>query len=319
MATVKAHKTIVCLGRETTYGTAFKTPTVKLPDMMDYTFGNEQIVLPQKTQTLAPMVNTSYDGRNAPTVTLSGVLTDTHEELLGAFFGATTGAYVIAAADIAADAAGYSYTIVQAVPAASDDLGDGVVATGCRLETLSITKNGAYIGYTATFKAKTIDDMVGLSTVGDSWILTGITDTTYPELTPFLWQDTTCSLLDTAAVTKLNTFSLDLTNEFVDDDLSFQNGETRTSLAKCATTGTLTAEWIYDTTSDATAYDNLMSQTPQTDNIILTDGTATWTIATEGQYTDYAKPDKDKCLFTGNFTKQLMGSSAVVPITVTIT
>ena len=315
MSTIQAGKTIVCLGRETTYGTAVTTPTVKLPDMMDYTFGKEIITVPQKTQTLAPMVKTSQPGRAMPTVTLTGILTAEHEELLGAFFGATTGAYVIAAADIAANAAGYSYTIIQAVPAASADLGDGVVALGCRLESFNISKNGQYVGYTAVFKAKSIDDQVDLST----YVPTSITDTTYPELTPFLWQSVTCSLLDTTAVTTLNTFSLDLVNEFVDDDLSFQNSATRNSLVKCGTTGTLTAEWIYDTVKDATAYDNLVSQTLQGDSIILTDGTAVWTILTEGQYADYTKPDKEKCQFVSSFTKKLMGSSAVVPITVTIT
>ncbi len=313
MATVTAHSTIVVLGRETTYGTVFTTPTVKLPDMMDYTFGHEVITVPQKTQTLAPMIKTSQDGRNMPTVTLTGILTDSHEELLTAMFGDTASPYVIGTSDIAKDAAGYSYTIAQCVPSASDDLGDGVVALGCRLESLNISKNGQYVGYTAVFKAVSIDDMVDLNT----WTLTGITDTTYPELTPFLWQDVTASLLDTAAVTTLNTFSLDLVNEFVDDDLSFQNSSTRTTLPKCGTTGTLSAEWIYDTTSDATVYDNLLSQTPQTDNIILSDGSNTWTFATEGQYLTYSKPDKEKCLFVSSFTKQLLGTSSVVPITVT--
>ena len=313
MSTIQAGKTIVCLGRETTYGTAFTTPTVKLPDMMEYTFGKEQITVPQKTQTLAPMVKTSQAGRDMPTVTLTGVLTAEHEELLTAMFGDIASPYVIAAADIAADAAGYSYTIIQAVPAAAT-LGDGVVATGCRLETLNFSKNGQYIGYTAVFKCVSIDDQVDLS----AYVLTGITDITYPELVPFLWQDATASLLDEAAVTKLNTFSLDLVNEYVDDDLSFQNSATRKSLPKCGTTGTLSAEWIYDTVKDATAYDNLLSQTPQTDVVQITDGTAIWSIITEGQYTDYTKPDKEKCLFVSNFTKSLLGTTAIVPITISI-
>ena len=314
MSTIAANKTIVCLGRETTYGTAFTTPTIKLPDMMEYTFGKEQITIPQKTQTLAPMIKISQAGRDMPTVTISGVLTADHEELLVATFGDVASPYVIAADDIAANAAGYSYTIIQAVPAASDDLGTGVVATGCRLETFNISKNGTYIGYSATFKAVSVDDQVSLS----AYVLTGITDTTYPELVPFLWQDTTASILDTAAVTELNTFSLDLTNEYVDDDLSFQNSATRKSLSKCGTTGTLSAEWIYDTVKDATAYDNLLSQTPQTDTIILLTGDKRWTIVTEGQYTDYTKPDKEKCLFVSNFTKSLLGTTAIVPITVTV-
>jgi len=312
-ATVAAHKTIVCLGRETTYGTAFTTPTVKLPDMMDYTFGKEQITVPQKTQTLAPMIKTSQLGRLKPTVTLTGVWTDTHEELWVACFGDTANPYVIAAADIAANAAGYSYTIVQAVPASSSDLGDGVVATGCRLVSLTLAPNGGYIGYTAVFDAKSIDDQVDLNT----YTLTGITDTTYPELVPMLFKNVTASLLDTIAVTNLLTFNLAITNEYASDDICFQNSSTRISQPKCGTTGVLTAEWLYGTENDQMVYDNINNQTPYTDNIILTDGTNVHTIATEGQYTAYNKPDKDKCLFTSSFTKELKGTTAIVPITVT--
>jgi len=314
MAVVTASNTIVGLARETTYGTAVTTPTVLIPDMMDYTFGNEQITLPQKTQTLAPMVNTSYEGRKVPTVTLSGVLTYSHLELLTAMFGDAATPYVIGTDDVATGAVGYSYTIIQAIPVASDDLGDGVLALGCRLETLNFTKNGAYIGYTATFKAKSIDDNVSFGAYTAT--------TTYPELVPYLWQDVTCALMDDTPITKLNTFSLDLVNEYVDDDLSFQNSETRNSLEKCATNGTLTAEWIYDTTKDAVVYDNLLSQTLKTDVISFVNAVATWAITTEGQYTDYSKPDKDKCLFTGNFTKQIAGktaATAVAPISIAIT
>ena len=315
MATVSSNKTIVVLGRETTYGTVFTTPTVKLPDMMDYTFGKEIITVPQKTQTLEPKIKTSQSGRNMPTVTLTGVLTDSHEEFLVALLGDTATPYVIGAADIAANAAGYSYTIAQCVPAASDDLGDGVVALGCRLESLNISKNGQYVGYTAVFRATSIDDMVSL----DGWTLTGITNTTYPEYVPFLFQSVTASLLDTSAVTKLNTFSLDIVNEFGDDDIAFQNGSTRIIDPKCGTTGTLTAEWIYDTAKDATVYDNLVSQTTQTDVISLVNTGGTWAITTEGQYTDYTKPDKEKCLFVSNFTKQLLGDSSNTALSIAVT
>jgi len=317
MATVEANKTLIVMGRETEYGTAFTTPTVKLPDMMEYSFGVAGIEVPQKTQTLEPKIKTSQAGRKSPTVTLSGILTENHQELLVAFFGDTAGAYVWQTSDVAADAAGHSYTIVQAIPLASGDLGDGVVATGCRLETLEISKNGEYVGYTATFRAKTIDDMVDLS----SYTLTGISNTTYPEITPYLWQDVTCSLLDTAAVTNLNTFGLTLTNTFMDDDPAFQNSQTKVRDYICSSGGQLTAEWVYDTVKDATVYDNLYSQTTQTDIITLVgDGAISdWAITTEGQYQEYTKPDKDKCLYMGSFTKQLLGDSSNTALSIAVT
>jgi len=250
-----------------------------------------------------------------PTVTLTGILTESHEELLTALLGDAASPYVIGTADIAAGAVGYSYTIAQCVPSATDDLGDGVVALGCRLESLNISKNGQYVGYTAVFRAKSIDDAVDLS----SWTLTGITNTSYPELVPFLFQNVTASILDTSAVTTLNTFAFDFTNEFADDDLAFQNSSTRNLDPKCGTTGVLTAEWIYDTTKDATVYDNLLSQTVQTDVISLISTAGTWAFTTEGQYTDYTKPDKEKCLFVSNFTKSIMGDSSNTALSIACT
>jgi len=190
-----------------------------------------------------------------------------------------------------------------------------VLATGCRLETLEISKNGDYIGYTATFRAQTIDDMVDLSS-GQSWALTGVTDTKYPESTPFLWQDTTCSLI--GALVKMNTFSLTLTNTFMSDDLAFQNGQEKTRDYICGSSGVLTAEWIYDTTHDATVYDNLYSQTCMRDVITITNGLVSWTITTEGQYTDYTKPDKENCLYVGGFTKQLLGDGSNTAISIAV-
>jgi hypothetical protein len=314
MSALEANKTIIVIGRETTYGTAFTTPTVKIPDMMEYTFGVAGIDVPQKTQTLEPKIKTSQEGRKSPTVTLSGILTDEHEEFLVAFFGDTASPYVWGTSDVAADAAGHSYTICQAIPAASDDLGDGVQATGCRLESFEINRNGDYIGYTATFRAKTIDDMVDFST----YTLTGITDTSYPELISFLWQNVTCSLLDTVALTSMNTFGLSLTNTFMDDDPAFQNSQTKGRDYICSSGGQLTAEWIYDTVSDATVYDNLFKQTTQTDVVSIINANKTWTFTTEGQYQEYSKPDKESCLFTGSFTKQLLGDASNTALSIAV-
>ena len=312
MANVVASKTVIVMGRETTYGTAFTTPTVKLPDMMDYTFGEEQVIVPQKTQTLAPMIKTSQLGRIKPTVTLKGIWTDSHEEMFVACFGDTATAYVIGTTDLAPNAAGYSYTIVQAVPASSSDLGDGVQATGCRLVSLTLAKEGEYIGYTAVFDAKTIDDMVSL---GD-YTLTGITNTTYPELTPMLFRQVTAELHDTGTASNLLSFNLTITNEYASDDICFQNSQTRISQPKCGTTAILSVDVLYDTVFDAVVYDGLFNQTTYTDEIVLTDGTNTHTITTEGQYTAYSKPDKEKCLFTSSFTKELTGTASVVPISI---
>jgi len=320
MATVAGHGTIVTMGRETTYGTVFLTPTVKLPDMFEYSFGDSQVTVPQKTQTLEGKVKTSQSGRKSPTVTLSGVLTYAgHEELLKAFFGQVTGTpYVFMITDVAISTAGYSYTIACTVPTATSNLGKGVVALGCRLETLEISRNGDYVGYTATFRAKSIDDQAT-----HSWVLSGLTDTdsTYPELAPFLWQDVVVSLIDDGQAAA-NTFSLTLTNTFADDDINFQNKQTKQKDYKCSSGGVLTAEFLYDVTADAIVYDNILNQTCYADQIILYesgDATDYWTIATEGQYIEYSKPDKENCIYVSSYTKQLMGDGDNKAISIAIT
>ena len=309
MSNLNAHKSLIVIGKETSYGTTQTTPEKKFPDFFEYEFGVAQVSVQQKTQTLEPKVSMSYAGRKSPTVTLTGIMTDEHEIFLKAYFSKSSSNYAWQTDDN-----DYSYTIAQAFPSASDNLGSGVVATGCRLQNLTINRDGDYVRYNAVFRAKTIDDQVDMS----GWTLTAITNTTYPVLTPFMWKDVTCSLLDTQALTNLNTFSLNLTNEFTDDDIAFQNSQTKTRDKVCSVSGELSFEWIYDTTADAQVYDNIFSQTLNTDNITLVNTNKSWAIATEGQYKDYKRPDKDNCLYVSSVTKELRGDNSLTAISISV-
>jgi hypothetical protein len=302
------HNTIVLVGKETAYGIAQTTPEHKFPDQMEWDYGVSQIEIPQKTQTLEPQSNESKQGRKAPTVTLRGVLTADHEWLLQAYFNKTASAYGWQTSD-----GGFSYTIMQAYPASSSDAGDGIKAVGCRMESLTINRNGEYVGYEATFRAKSITDNSDFSTL----TLLTITDVTYPDQRPFLFQDiTTVSLID-GAVTAFNTFSLTLNNEFADDDISFQNSQTRTIDTVCSTSGELSYTYIYTMATSARMsafYDDTLGA----DNFSITDGTNTWAITTYGQYSAFSRPDEDKCIYTGDVTKMLMGDATYKAITITV-
>lgn len=303
------HNTIVLVGKETAYGIAQTTPEHKFPDQMEWDYGVSQIEIPQKTQTLEPQSNESKQGRKAPTVTLRGVLTADHEWLLQAYFNKTASAYSWQTSD-----GGFSYTIMQAYPKASDNAGDGIQATGCRMETLTINRNGEYIGYEATFRAKTVADNTDFSGL----TLTTITDVTYPDQTPFLFQDiTTVSLID-GEVTAFNTFSLTLNNEFADDDISFQNSQTRTIDKVCSTSGELSYTYIYSMATSVNINSSMYTAIPAPETFTLSDGVNSWAFSTYGQYTSFSRPDEDKCIYTGDVTMQLMGNSTSSAITVTV-
>jgi hypothetical protein len=302
------HNTIVLVGKETAYGIAQTTPEHKFPDQMEWDYGVSQIEIPQKTQTLEPQSNESKQGRKAPTVTLRGVLTADHEWLLQAYFNKTASAYSWQTSD-----GGFSYTIMQAYPKASDNAGDGIQATGCRMETLTINRNGEYIGYEATFRAKTVADNTGFSGL----TLTTITDVTYPDQRPFLFQDVGTISFIRDEIDSINTFGLTLNNEFADDDIGFQNSQTRSSDPICSTSGELTYTYIY-TMDTGEILEDLYGDLLNGDDFTLTDGANTWSIATYGKYTAFSRPDEDKCIYTGDVTKMLMGDSTYKAITITV-
>lgn len=313
MATVQRHQTLVLMGKESAYGSYQGTPTAKFACLMDYSFDYNQVKIPQKTQTLMPHLNESHLGRKSGTVRLSGVLVDEMEIFLQAALMDTETAYVFQTTDT-----NFSYSIVQAIPAASDDAGDGVVALGCRLQSLTIRKDGEYIGFEAVFRAKSIDDAVDLGAATYAVTLTGVTDTTYPEHTPFLWRSVTCDLLDAAAVLDITDLNFNITNRFLNDDASFQNSQTRQIDKICGCDAKLTYRVIYDTTADATAYDNIWGAYKE-DIFSLINASKTWVFTTWGQYTpEYAKPDDTECLYETDVTKELRGDASYAALSIAV-
>ena len=316
MATVSRHTTLVMIGRETGgYGVAMTTPEQKFACNMDYSFDYNQVKIPQHTQTLEPMLNESHLGRKSGTVRLSGVLVDEMEIFLEAALLDSDSPYTIQTkSDIAETANNYSFTIYQAYPASSSDAGDGVQAIGCRCQSLTIRKDGEYVGFEAVFKALSIDDMVDFSGL----TLTTITNTTYPSHTPFLWRAVTCDLVDSGAIADITDLNFNITNRFANDDVLFQNSQTSQIGTICGVDVKLTYRILYDTVKDATVYDNIWGAKKE-DIFSIINASATWAFTTWGQYTpEYAKPDDTECLYESDVTKECRGDSTNAALSIAV-
>jgi len=307
MAQVSKHKTVILAGRESAYGTQQTIPTEKHACMFEYDYGVQASDVGVKTQTLMPMAMERTIGREMPTCKLSGALTDSYEWLLEAYFNNIGTPYAHQTVD-----ARYSYTIYQSIPASESDAGDGIMVLGARLETLNITRNGDVMNFEASFRAKSIADGVDFSALD----LTTVVDTTAPEVTPFLWQNVTASMLD-AAYTNINDFGLTLTNTYADDDIIYQNSATKIQDIVCSSTGELTYQVIYDTVNDVAAAAEIENDLI-TDSISLVNDNATWNIVTYGRLANPSRPDAEKCIYVTDNTVTLLGDSTHDAITITI-
>jgi hypothetical protein len=307
MPQVNRHQTVIFAGKETTYGNEQTTPTDKIASMFEWDYGVQSFDIDIKTQTLAPMTIERGKGRKMPTCTLSGILTDAHRWILEAYIGDNASPLTIPAVD-----SGYSYTIYCAIPASSSDAGNGVKVTGARCESLTIGRSGDFINFEASFRAKTITDGVDLS----SLTLTTVTDTTVPENTPFLWQNTTVSLAD-ASFTKANDLSLSLTNNFADDDVLYQNQDTKVQDVVCSTTGEFTYQAIYDTVNDPSIA-TVIEDTLYAYVVSLVSSAATWAFSIYGREANPARPDGAKCIYVTDHTVTILGDSSTEAISVAI-
>jgi hypothetical protein len=311
MAQLNRHQTVILAGKEAGYGTEQTTPTDKIASMFEWDYGVQSFDVAIKTQTLAPMTIERGKGRKMPTCTLSGILTDAHQWILEAAIGDNATPLTIPATD-----SGYSYTIYCAVPASSADAGDGVKVTGARCESLTLSRNGDFINFEASFRAKAIVDWASL----DGLTLTSVTDTTTPENTPFLWQDVVVSLAN-ASYSNANDLSITITNTFADDDVLYQNSESKVQDVICSTTGELTYQAIYDTVKDPAIAALIESVDPAEifeSTISFVSDDATWTFTINGREANPARPDDAKCIYVTDHIVTMLGDSTTEAISVAI-
>ena len=259
-----------------------------------------------KTTTLEPDHEESIITSTAATVTLKGNLCTGYQWLLQAYFMKAASAYVMTSPQPAIST-GFEYTIYKYYPSVVPYYDCGV---GCVMSDLKLSgEANGIIGFEATFRAKSMER-------GTASALTGMPANT--PSTPFIFGNVTAILYDTQ--TTLINFNLNLSKNFVDDRITYQNSLTKVAEIMTGYSGTLEYSVVYDDVADAV--DAYIGDTSieVTDSIVLISGTVEWTILTYGMIADFSPPDVDKSLFEGKYTMQLATSpAAAVPITITVT
>jgi len=249
------------------------------------------------------------------TVNLKGILCAEYEPLLQAYFMKAASAYSPTypqPAQSAGTATGFSYTIAKIFVNDTTDLFDYVL--GCHLVSLNITgeSNGLVMfdstwrGTTATYGAA--------NTAGT--VITG-EPTAFTAGTPFLFSSVTATLFNTK--TTMNSFSLNLTKDFADDRIAFQNGLTRKAEFVIGYKGTMDLETIYDQQTDDTHAANVGSQTAVNNTLNIINASKTWAIVTSNRIASFELSDPDKSLFLSKFQLEIAGDGTPVePLVITV-
>lgn len=301
MANRYGRNPVVMVAKESSFGDIIKVITNKHADTLNMKKIVNSIDIAQKTGTKEPKAKQSAAGYESVEVTLEGVLTANHEWLWESLSGDAASPYVLASNVIP------SYSLFNYWNDTGTQKYD--VAYGCKMTEFSITSEGeGNVTYSATFRGKGRTMEVS-DAAADILTLTTVTDSSMPSDAPMLAPITTCEIEGTTAqITQMISGGLSVSNAPADDTIIYQNSRTMLEIPICSHSGTANFSWIYDTADDIHIYDNLVG-TLQKDTMVLTDGSATWTIVTYGKITDYDRPIPEACKIISSLTKQLMGSN----------
>lgn len=290
----------LCLvGKEATYGTEQDEYTATLPYKVEMKKSVAPIDVSLKTGSIEKQGCEMVAGYTGGSVTISGALdsgqsvTTSAAIFLEAMFQDSATPFAIPAVGTAP----LSYTIYQYF------VSDSKMhkALGCVLESFEITgSSGGTIEFTATFRAKSIEyEQTDAS----------VTSPTFACITPALYGGITIAKFGgDSNITKINSFTLSLTNVFADDAKVYQNSATKLQEILTGIEGSLTIDWNYDKVNDSDITGNIVDESVA-DSLVL-HGTGVWTIETYGKYTDYSFADPDKGIFSSNFSKTLMTKDA---------
>ena len=248
-------------------------------------------------------------GRYMPTVTISGDLTKQNAAWL--FGGITLDASQTTSFNIAGQKANYSYQFLQ-----YDTVTDTAnIFTGCTMESLSLTREGDKITFTATYRGKAITRDVDLK----SW--TGDEPVAVCE-EQALFLNTTWASFPGGIPTSVTGFTLTLTNNFVDDDTIFLNSATRAKEVVTGTTGTLELSYIV---TAGTEYSSKILKDVSAGGVLTSLATISFTAGSLVLTTPYMKiinstePDPERNRFIGNLSLEMVNTGAVTsPLVVTL-
>jgi hypothetical protein len=300
---------LLALAKESTYGTksadySSTTLDAVLPCKVTVSEDTNPIQVTRKTGTLQEISNDYLAGYKSATVTIedglgvgASLATNPYKILFQGFFSDTATPY--STPDVGTTP--FSYTGYQI--AGTDNNHDDM--TSCVFESLSISgSSGEKIAFSATLRSKMIEREESGALTPES--------PTQPDITPLTFCNASMSTwLGTVADKPFNSFNLQLSNTFADDKVTYQNNCTKQLEVLTKQTGTLDIEWNYDSSTDSTAYDNVVGTTVAT-VIKLEDsaGTSYYTITVYGMVMKYDRPDPDNGIFTGTANIKLLDSGS---------
>ena len=169
--------------------------------------------------------------------------------------------------------------------------------------------------FEAVFRARTIETEVDFS-AGDyaSYGLVMV-----PYVRPFLVGDIHSIDLFDSSYSVFNTFSIGLSNQFVNDNALFQNSFVKQRELVEAFGGEATFDTNYDS-AVGWLEGEMLSTDVTTGNIdfTMTDGTHHWTVETNGKITAVNPADPDRQIFNFAATVQLMADNFNPAVKITI-
>ena len=297
---------LVCVGKESAYGTEQTTPTNKFAFLLNCERTINKTTAKQKTGSPEPKQATNIATTSDYKLTLSGDWCHEAALFYESFTNKSSTPYTIQKGTRP------SYTFYHAQPESSSDLGDGDIITGAKFDSLSFSNEDGKIGFEMTFIAKLKKEWQSLAGI----VLTGITDTSMPEYEPFMWVDSDINILGVFG--SALDFSLSLNAVRIPEEASYQNNRTRIIDAICQITGTLSGTVVYDTDESVIIYADGFADGGITLALKQASGTNTHTITMNGQIEMQRGADDTECQYDAPFEMMIGGTDSASAISIVV-
>lgn len=309
MAIRKGYQYLSVMVPEDAYGTVKTAATtgVVVPDILEIKEVPEKVETTTKTLTFEPKKENALLGSCVVDANMSGPLTVLHQEFLKMLVldSTKTTPYVIGTDQ----GAKYSWTLWQyfGIPAAAIKCFE---ASGAVLKSLKIAGSaGNPITYDAAFIAKAQQKEI-------AWPLAGYTPTMPADIRPFMFCKST---INAFSITKVESFDLTLTNNFIDDKAQIMNAVVRQEVVATGTEGELNLVLPYDTAQTLPA---LLSSTLSTITLSLIDTKTTpgsFVFTLIGHLVEAQFQDPNRGRYNNVLKFRLAGDNTNIPLSIAFT
>lgn len=309
MAIRKGYQYLAVMVPEDTFGTVKTGATtgVVLPDVLDFKESPEKVETNTKTLTLEPKKQNALLGATLVDATMSGPLSVLHQELLKMLIldSTKTSPYAFQTDQ----AAKYSWTLANyfAIPAASIK---AFLTIGAVLKSLKIAGSpGNPITYDAAFIAKSLSKEL-------AWPISGYTPTMPADLRPFMFCKST---INAFSITKMESFDLTLTNNFIDDKQQTMNATERQEIVATGSEGELNMVLPYDSSQTLASY---LSDTLTTITLSMIDSKSSpgsFVFTLKGHLVEALLQDPNRGRYSNTLKFRLAGDNTNVAMSVAVT